>query len=151
MFPLRHWIRRRNKKAPKPILSPAFGVIHFLDLPGLQFWQSPGTTFWGFEDVELTVRADVNGPSGAQERALVEIRDSKAALLPRCLATLETSLPPAVARPAAPIRLVGVGVPSLREGDDGHTWYLVFEDQYMREFRIESTDAWDTMSLVGYN
>jgi hypothetical protein len=81
--------RMFRKKPPLRLTHPLFGDITYSKTDG---WINDGFTLWGFDGVELLIRANENGPTRIQEEAFINFRAQQQDLLPRCLAEVDKVL-----------------------------------------------------------
>jgi hypothetical protein len=81
------WLKRIfRRKPPLQLRHPLFGDITYSKPDG---WINDEFTLWGFDGVELLIRANENGPTRIQEEALINFHAQQQDLPPRCLAEVD--------------------------------------------------------------
>ncbi len=75
-----------RKKPPLRLPHELFGDITY---PKTDGWINDAFILWGFDGVELLIRANENGPTRIQEEAFINFRDQQQDLLPGCLAEVD--------------------------------------------------------------
>jgi len=133
-----------DREPPPTLDDSTFGRIVFLRRDAC--WENTTFSFWGASDVQLLVDGGPDGPTEAQRFAFAELRDSRDALLPRCLDALST-LRSKMAMPEGELVVRGLTIPSLEPSSDGQLWTLWFdcvgEDHFW--FGVQSDDEWKTI------
>jgi hypothetical protein len=139
------WLKRIfRRKPPLRLRHPLFGDITYSKTDG---WINDGFTLWGFDGVELLIRANETGPTRIQEEAFINFRAQQQDLLPRCLAEVDKVRRELEIASSAFV-ISGVAIPSFQPAPNGHLWTLWFDfsgdDHFM--YGIQTDDNWETLT-----
>ena len=63
-----------RQRPPLRLTHPLFGGITYSKTDG---WINDAFTLWGFDGVELLIRANENGPTRIQEEAFINFRNQQ--------------------------------------------------------------------------
>src|SRR5262245_42302377 len=133
----------RREHVP-PMDHPSFGRISFSRHDA---WNNPAFELWGYSNVDLLIDAPPTGPSRAQEEAFSRFRDSRPALLPRCLEAV-AGVRSEMSLPVGEFTVTGLSIPSLTDTRGGKLWTLWFDCRGDEQFwyGVQSDDDWQTLA-----